>query len=74
MPVILLQFRPTVRFEAKRNLPIIELPSFSSDATVASREHLSSDISNTSRPLAGTLELELELILSQMAQKPVLRG
>ena len=46
--------RPTVRFEAKRNLPIIELPSFSSDATVASREHLSSDISDTSRPLADT--------------------
>ena len=42
-----------VRLWGLRNLPIIELPSFSSDATVASREHLSSDISDTSRPLAG---------------------
>ncbi len=53
------RFRPavsnTARFEAKRNLPIVELPSFSADATVASREKLSSDISDTSRPLAGTL-------------------
>ena len=45
--------RPMTRLWGLRNLPFIELPSFSSDATVDSCEHLSSDISDTSQPLAG---------------------
>jgi hypothetical protein len=52
-----------------RNLPIIELPSFSSDATVAGRVHLSSDISDTSQLLAGALLLYGQTALGASGRK-----